>query len=246
MNPSLLNLDTLPAKAPEYDLTELFEAGCHFGHQVEKWNPKMKKFIFGEKGGVHIFDLEKTAAQLQLAYNAAYELGKQGKSMIVVGTKRQAREIVTQTCGDNGVMYIASRWLGGLLTNWDQVKKSLRRMTEIEEGLKTGKFDKYTKYERLQLEKEQGRLERFFHGIRDLKTEPEALFIIDVRREKNVIREANSMGVFTIGLVDSNSDPTSVDLAIPANDDGQKSLELIIKAVVDGYVAGKKEVKAAN
>lgn len=242
MNPALFDLSALPDKAPEYDLTELFEAGCHFGHQVEKWNPKMKKFIFTQKGGVHIFDLEQTAAQLKTAYNAAYALGKNGKNLIVVGTKRQARDTVTTTCTENGVMYIASRWLGGLMTNWDQVKKSLTRMTEIENGLKNGKFDHYTKYERLQLEKEQGRLERFFNGIRELKQMPDALFIIDVRKEKNVINEANSMGVFTIGLVDSNSDPTKVDLAIPANDDGQKSLELIIKAVVDGYVAGKRDL----
>lgn len=241
MNATLLDLAALPEKAPAYDLTELFEAGCHFGHQVDKWNPKMKKYIFTQKGGVHIFDLEKTAAQLQLAYNAAYALGKNGKTLVVVGTKRQAREAVTQHCSDHGVMYIASRWLGGLITNWDQVKKSLSRMTEIENGLKSGKFDKYTKYERLQLEKEQGRLERFFNGIRDLKQVPDALFIIDVRKEKNVIHEANSVGVFTIGLVDTNSDPTKVDLAIPANDDGQKSVDLIVKAVVDGYVAGKHE-----
>lgn len=242
MNPVLFDLSALPEKAPEYDLTVLFEAGCHFGHQVEKWNPKMKKYIFTQKGGVHIFDLEKTAAQLQLAYNAAYALGKSGKTLVVVGTKRQAREAVTKTCSENGVMYIASRWLGGLMTNWDQVKKSLTRMTEIENGLKSGKFDRYTKYERLQLEKEQGRLERFFNGIRELKQLPDALFIIDVRKEKNVISEANSMGIFTIGLVDSNSDPTKVDLPIPANDDGQKSLELIIDAVVAGYVAGKREM----
>lgn len=242
MNPALFDLNALPDKAPEYDLTELFEAGCHFGHQVEKWNPKMGKYIFTQKGGVHIFDLEKTAAQLKLAYNAAYALGKNGKTLIVVGTKRQARDTVTKTCSENNVPYIASRWLGGLMTNWDQVKKSLTRMTEIENGLQSGKFDRYTKYERLQLEKEQGRLERFFNGIRDLKQLPDALFIIDVRKEKNVINEANSMDVFTIGLVDSNSDPTKVDLPIPANDDGQKSLELIIDTIVAGYTAGKKDM----
>lgn len=242
MNSALFDLNALPDKAPDYDLTELFEAGCHFGHQVEKWNPKMKKYIFTQKGGVHIFDLEKTAAQLKLAYNAAYALGKNGKTLVVVGTKRQARETVAKTCSENGVPYIASRWLGGLMTNWDQVKKSLSRMTEIENGLQSGKFDRYTKYERLQLEKEQGRLERFFNGIRDLKQLPDALFIIDVRKEKNVINEANSMGVFTIGLVDSNSDPTKVDLPIPANDDGQKSLELIINTLVAGYTAGKKDM----
>jgi len=242
MNQSLFDLSQLPAKAPEFDLAELFEAGCHFGHQVDRWNPKMKKFIYGEKGKVHIFDLEKTAAQLTIAYNAAYELGKQGKLMIVVGTKRQFREMIAETAQENGVMYITSRWLGGLLTNWDQVKKSLKRMLDIEEGLKTGKFDKYTKYERVQLEKEQGRLERFFNGIRDLKKMPEALFIIDIKREKNAITEANSNNLFTIGLADSNSNPNEVDVAIPANDDGQKSVELIVKTIIGAYAAGKRDV----
>lgn len=240
MNPSLLNLSALPDKAPTFEIADLFEAGCHFGHQVDRWNPKMKRFIFGEKGKVHIFDLEKTATQLTLAYNAAFELGKQGKTMIVVGTKRQCREMVAETAKANGVMYISSRWLGGLLTNWEQVKKSLRRMLDIEDGLKTGKYDKYTKYERVQLEKEQGRLERFFDGIREMKSIPDALFIVDTKREKNAIKEANTNHVFTIGLVDSNANPNEVDIAIPANDDGQKSVELIVKAVIGGYVAGKK------
>lgn len=242
MNTTLLDLNSLPNKAPTFDLVELFEAGCHFGHQVDKWNPKMKRFIYGEKGKVHIFDLEKTASQLTLAYNAAYELGRLGKTLIVVATKRPFREMIVNECETNGVMCISSRWLGGLLTNWEQVKKSLKRMLEIERGLESGAYDKYTKYERLMLEKEQGRLERFFNGIRDMKGIPDALFIIDVKREKNAVKEANTNNVFTIGLVDSNSNPDEVDVPIPANDDGQKSVELIAKAVIAGYVAGKQAV----
>ncbi len=137
MNTTLLDLNSLPNKAPTFDLVELFEAGCHFGHQVDKWNPKMKRFIYGEKGKVHIFDLEKTASQLTLAYNAAYELGRLGKTLIVVATKRPFREMIVNECETNGVMCISSRWLGGLLTNWEQVKKSLKRMLEIERGLET-------------------------------------------------------------------------------------------------------------
>lgn len=242
MNTHLFDLGTLPNKAPAFDLTELFEAGCHFGHQVDRWNPKMARFIYGEKGNIHIFDLEKTAAQLALAYNAAYALGKSGKTMVVVSTKRPFREMVAQIAEEHGVMYITSRWLGGLLTNWDQVRNSLKRMLTIEEGLKTGKFDKYTKYERLQLEREQGRLERFFNGIRGLKNPPDALFVIDTKKEKNAVRESNVNNLFLIGMVDSNCNPDEVDVAVPANDDGQKSVELIAKAVITGYAAGKKDM----
>lgn len=233
------DVSNLPNKAPEFDLTELLEAGVHFGHQSAKWHPHMKEWIYMEKDGVHIFDLAKTAAQLQQAYNAAYELGRTGKTLVVVGTKRQAREVVVETAKAHKVPYISSRWLGGLLTNWEQVKKSLKQMIAIEEGLKTDKYTKYTKYERLQLDKQRGRLERFFAGIRDLKTAPDALFIIDTGREKIAVKEANNTGVFTIGLVDTNSNPDMVDIVVPANDDGRKSLQYVVNAVLKGYADGR-------
>lgn len=237
----MLDLTQLPEKAPEMNLEELLEAGCHFGHQVAKWHPRIKSFIYMEKDGVHIFDLAKTAAQLQQAYNAAYALGKAGKSLVIVGTKRQAREALAPIAQESGVPYISSRWLGGLLTNWDQVKRSLKRMIDIEEGLKTDKFKGYTKYERGQLEKELGRLKRFFDGIRMLKDKPDALFIVDINREKIAVREATAMGVLTIGHVDSVANPDLVDIAIPANDDGKRSIETIAKIVVAGYTAGKND-----
>lgn len=229
----------LPNHAPEYDLTELLEAGVHFGHQSSKWHPRMKQWIYMEKDGVHIFDLAKTAVQLQQAYNVAYELGKSGKTLVIVGTKRQAREVVQEAAQMYKVPYITSRWLGGLLTNWEQVRKSLKQMIGIEEGLKTDKYAKYTKYERLQLEKQKIRLERFFAGIKDLKNSPDALFIVDSGREKIAVKEATTMGVFTIGVVDTNANPDVVDIAIPANDDGRKSLEYVIKAVLKGYADGR-------
>ncbi|PIR61654.1 MAG: 30S ribosomal protein S2 [Candidatus Pacebacteria bacterium CG10_big_fil_rev_8_21_14_0_10_44_11] len=234
-----MNIDQLPDKAPEFDLAAMLEAGVHFGHQSAKWHPHMKEWIYMEKDGVHIFDLAKTAEQLKKAYNVAYELGKSGKTLVVVGTKRQVKDIILDAAQANKVPYIVSRWLGGLMTNWDQVKKSLKRMIEIEEGLKTDKYAKYTKYERLQLEKEKIRLERFFGGIKDLKSAPDALFVVDTQREANAIKEANTLGVFTIGLVDTNSNPDMVDLVIPGNDDGRKSLEFIINAVLKGYSDGK-------
>lgn len=225
--------------APEFELQALLEAGCHFGHQVAKWHPRMKQYIYMEKDGVHIFDLAQTAAQMTAAYNKAYELGKAGKSLVVVGTKKQARETILDLAKETKVPYIVSRWLGGLLTNWEQVQKSLKRMIQIEEGLKTDKFKNYTKYERLQLEKEMSRLKRFFEGIRDLKNKPDALFIIDINKEKNAVKEAAATGVYTMGVVDSNANPDLVELAIPSNDDGKAAVQYVIKQIVAGYVAGK-------
>jgi small subunit ribosomal protein S2 len=234
-----IDFSSLTNKAPEYDLRELLEAGCHFGHQSRKWHPKMAKWIYTEKDGVHIFDLAKTAQQLQLAYNFAYELGRTGKILVLVGTKKQAREVIKNVTEGTDLMTITSRWLGGLLTNWDQVNRSLRRMLDIERGLKENKFDHYTKRERVLMDKERTRLERFFGGIRELKGRPDALFIVDPGREKVVVSEAGKVGVPMIALVDSNSNPDAIDLPIPANDDAVRSIEYITRAVVSGYLAGR-------
>ena len=234
-----VDLNSLPQVAPEIDLTALLEAGCHFGHQSKKWHPSMKKWIYGEKNGVHLFDLVKTASQLQVAYNYAYQLGKSGKVLVLVGTKRQARDIIKEAATRAKLPYIAARWLGGFLTNWEQVKKSLKKMVSIEEGLKSGKFDSYTKYERVQLEKEAGRLDRFFGGLRGITKEPDAIFVIDASREKVAVKEAVITGTPIMGIIDSNTDCRPVDVVIPANDDAVKSISLLVNTVVDGYLAGK-------
>ncbi|MFZ5376753.1 MAG: 30S ribosomal protein S2 [Patescibacteria group bacterium] len=235
----MTDFSKLPNHAPDYDLQQLLEAGCHFGHQKRKWHPKMAEYIYMEKNGVHIFDLVKTAAQLQTAYNYAYQLGKEGKTVIFVGTKRQAREVVRTAAEKAGVFHITQRWMGGLLTNWEQINKSIRRMIEIEEGLKTDKFKGYTKFERMQLEKEKGRLERFFEGVRGLKDKPVCLFVIDPNREKIAVTEASKMGVSVVALADSNANPDLVDLVVPANDDAVNSVELIVNQIAEGYLAGK-------
>ncbi|PIR60821.1 MAG: 30S ribosomal protein S2 [Candidatus Pacebacteria bacterium CG10_big_fil_rev_8_21_14_0_10_45_6] len=237
----------LPDVAPDYSLEEMLEAGCHFGHQKVKWNPRMAEWIHSEKDGVHIFDLIKTKEQLRIAHNAAYKLGQEGKNLVIVGTKRQAREIVVKVAQESGALYIFSRWLGGLLTNWEQVKLSLKRMQKIAAGLADGSYKSYTKFEQVQLEKELNRLRRFFSGIETLKEQPDCLFVVDTVREKIAVREASLTGVPVIGICDSNANPDLVDICIPANDDAQKSLELIINAVAAGYAAGKaaqKKVKA--
>jgi small subunit ribosomal protein S2 len=235
-----IDVASLPHKAPDYDLHDLLEVGAHFGHESRRWHPKMDQWIYGEKDGVHIFDLAKTAEQLAHAYNYAYQLGAEGKTLVFVGTKRQAREVIQSAAEGAGAMYITSRWLGGLLTNWPQVSKSLQRMIEIEDGLKSGKYEGYTKYERVQLEKEADRLARFFGGVRSLKKRPDALFVIDPNREKVVIKEAIVSDVPVIGLVDTNTDPRPIDLVVPANDDAVRSIEYFVKQIADGYAAGKK------
>jgi len=235
-----IDTSQLPNKAPKYDLEEMLEAGCHFGHQIRRWHPQMKEWIYMQKSGVHIFDLAKTAQQLQHAYNYFYDLGQKGKTVVVLGTKRQAKDVVKKAAEENGVMYIVSRWLGGFMTNWSQISKSLNEMLKIEDGLKSGFFDQYTKFERVQMDKKRGRLERFFGGIRDLKKIPDVIFVVDPVREKNAVEEARTIGVPVIALADTDADPTLLDLIIPANDDSKRSIELIVTQVCEAYAAGKK------
>lgn len=237
----MIDVKALPNKAPEFDLQTLFDAGCHFGHHAKTWHPKMSEWIYAEKDGIHIFDLAKTAEQLTNAYNFAYQLGKEGKTLIFIGTKRQAREVVKKIAVKNNIPYIISRWLGGLLTNWDQVRLSLKKMLDTQAGLATGKFEGYTKYERNKMEKEVDRLSRFFGGLRELKNVPDAFFIVDPGREKVVVKEAVGMNVPIIALIDSNTDPRPIDLPIPANDDAVKSIELITGFIAQAYAEGKKD-----
>lgn len=227
------------ANLPEIDLQEMFEAGCHFGHKIAKWHPKMAPYIYGSEGGSHIFDLEKTAEQLDIACQRFYDLAKEGKSLLMIGTKRSARDIVKEAATEMGCFYIVSRWMGGLLTNFNQLQKSILRMSDIETGLESGKFDKYTKYERLQLDKEKTRLERFFIGLKGLKGKPDCIFVIDPEQEKIVVKEASSEGVELIAIADSNADPRKINIIIPANDDTSKSVQYIVQRLKNAYNAGK-------
>lgn len=237
---SKIDLSKLPDKAPDYDLRKLLDLGAHFGHQRSKWNPAMDEYIYTQKDGVHIFDLEKTAEQLKKAYNFAYKLGKKNKTLIFVGTKRQAREIVKNVAEESGAMHITSRWLGGFLTNWNQVNKSLNRMLQIESNLKEGGYEGFTKYEISQIKKELTRLRRFFDGVRDLKQMPDAIFVIDPDREDIAVKESNIMDVPVMALIDSNGNPDQVDLPIPANDDAVKSVDFFVKQIGEAYSKGKQ------
>lgn len=231
----------LPDVAPDYDLRDLLAAGCHFGHQASDWHPDMEPWIYFKQDGIHIFDLEKTAEQLKKAYNYFYKLGRDNKEVIFVGTKRQAEEVIQEQAEEVGAHWIISRWLGGLLTNWKQVSKSLRRMIEIEEGLSSDEFEMYTKYEQIQLEKDAQRLARFFDGLRGLKKLPDAIFVVDPQHELVAVKEAKIVGIPVIGLVDTNTNPNEIDLVIPANDDGRESIKLIVTELAQAYQRGKAE-----
>lgn len=239
----MLDTKNLPNVAPETDLEVLFEAGCHFGHKTKRWHPKMAPFIYTQKNGVHIFDLAKTASQLQLAYNFIYNQAKHGKQIVFVGTKRQAKDILKTQAEKAGAFYIVSRWMGGFISNWEQIVKSIKRMTKIEEGLKTDAYKGYTKFERNQLEKELSRLERFFAGVKNLKAKPDCLVVIDAGKEKGAVKEAEALDIPVVALVDSNTNPSNVTIPVPANDDSIKSLELLIGKLVEAYSEGKKVAK---
>ncbi|MBI5151028.1 MAG: 30S ribosomal protein S2 [Candidatus Pacebacteria bacterium] len=221
------------------DVKDMLEAGCHFGHQAQRWSPKIKPYIYTEKNGVHIFDLFKTAAKLEEACQAVYALAKEGKNVVFVGTKRQAQDIVREEAIAAGAPYIVVRWLGGTLTNWEQIKRSLDKMKKLKKDREEGKLDIFTKKERVLIDKDIARLERFFGGIESLNAAPDALFIVDIGKEDGVVKEAVMKDVPVVGIVDSNCDPTKVKYPIPANDDAVRSIKLLVHAVANAYKEGR-------
>jgi len=224
----------------ESDLKQLLEAGAHFGHQARRWHPKMAPYIYAKRDGVHIFDLIITSQKLNEACTVIYNLAKEGKTVVFVGTKRQAKDIVREEAMASGAGYVVNRWLGGFISNWEQVSKSIKEMVSIRKGLQDDSYKHYTKKEKLLLEKKMQRLERFFGGVSELKKTPDALFIIDAGREDTAIREANEVKIPVIAMIDSNDDPTPVDYVIPANDDAARSIRYIVHAVAEAYKAGRE------
>ncbi len=218
-------------------LKELLEAGVHFGHETKRWNPKMAKYIFTAKEKIHIIDLEKTEKALQEAVDYVQKLGAEGKTIVFLATKRQASEIVKAEAQRSGAMYLTTRWLGGLFTNFETVNKTLAKMTELEG---TSKDDAFTKREQLMMTRELEKHERYVGGIRSMTVLPEAIFIIDSRKEDNAVKEAKKMNVTTIALVDTNADPTVIDYPIPGNDDAIRSISIIVKTIADAYLEGKE------
>lgn len=224
----------------QVSLRELLEAGCHFGHQVPRWNPRAKSFIYTARDGVHIIDLAKTREGLEKAADFVKTIASQGKTIIFVGTKRQAKGIVEEETKRAKAMCLVSRWPGGLLTNWEQIKKNLDKLLKMRAEKKAGAWEKFTKKEQQLLEKQLSKLEILYGGIADLSSLPEALFIIDSRKEEGAVKEALKTGVRTVAIVDTNANPDIIDYPIPANDDAVGSIKLITAYLVDAYIEGKE------
>lgn len=222
-------------------LEELLEAGCHFGHQVRRWNPKMAPYIYGSRDGVHIFDLAKTKEGLLAAGSAVRKIAGEGGVILFVGTKRQAKDTVLEAAIRVGMPRVTGRWLGGTLTNFDQIKRSTEKLLEMKKTREAGEYKAYTKHERLLLDRKIDELERKFGGLAGLAKLPDALFIVDTHDEEKTVLEAIRMGIPIIGVVDTNSDPTLIDYPIPANDDAVKSIELIVNCITKAVEEGKVE-----
>jgi small subunit ribosomal protein S2 len=222
---------------------ELLDAGVHFGHLRKKWNPKMLPYIFAEKKGIHIIDLNKTVEGLTEAAAAMKQIAKSGKKILFVATKKQAKEIVSECANKVNMPYVTDRWLGGMLTNFQTVRKSIKRMQIIDRMAADGTFQRINKKERLMIEREKEKLHRLLGGISDMNRLPAALFIVDIKREHIAVSEAKKLNIPTIAMVDTNSDPTVVDYAIPANDDAAKSISLVARVITDAIVEGMSERK---
>src|SRR6201985_3954359 len=225
---------------------QLLEAGVHFGHLRKKWNPKMLPYIFAEKKGIHIIDLNKTTEALQEASAALKQIAKSGKKIMFVGTKKQAKEIVTECAKRVSMPFVTERWLGGMLTNFNTVRKSVKKMQSIEKMLGDGTFDSITKKERLTLSRDKEKMEKVLGGIAQLGRLPAALFIVDIGHEHIALAEAKRLGITTFGMGDPNSDPNKVDFPIPANDDATKSIAIITNYVTSIIAEGLAERQAAK
>lgn len=225
---------------------QLLDAGVHFGHLKKKWNPKMLPYIFAEKKGIHIIDLNKTVECLQETAAAMKQIARSGKKILFVGTKKQAKDIVTECAQKVGMPYVTERWLGGMLTNFNTVRKSVKKMQSIEKMLSDGSFDSITKKERLTLTRDKDKMEKVLGGIAQLGRVPAALFIVDIGHEHIALAESKRLGISTFGVVDTNCDPNKVDFAIPANDDATKSIAIIVNYITAAIEEGLAERQAAK
>jgi small subunit ribosomal protein S2 len=229
----------------EVTMKALLQAGVHFGHQTTRWNPKMKKFIYGTRNGIHIVDLQQTLKKFQEAEKYVRELARAGKSILFVATKKQAQELIAQEATRCGMFYINQRWLGGTMTNFLTIRKSVERLRELERMEEENEFDRLHKKEALKKHKEIAKLNKFFRGIKTMKQLPDALFIIDTRKERIALSEANKLGIKILALVDTNCDPNGVDFPIPGNDDAVRSIKLFTQRIAD-VLLEEHEIKQAR
>ncbi|MCQ2289098.1 MAG: 30S ribosomal protein S2 [Muribaculaceae bacterium] len=228
-------------QTPSFD--QLLEATCHFGHLKRKWNPAMAPYIFMERNGIHIIDLYKTQAKLEAAANALKEIAKSGKKVLFVATKKQAKQVVADRATSVGMPFVIERWPGGMLTNFATIRKAVKKMAAIDKMEKDGTFDNMSKREKLQVTRQRAKLEKNLGSIADLNRLPSAIFVVDVMKEHIAVAEANRLGIPVFGIVDTNSDPNSVDFVIPANDDASKSIDIILATVCDAINEGINERK---
>ena len=222
----------------------LLEAGCHFGHLKRKWNPAMAPYIFMERNGIHIIDLHKTVAKVDVAAEALKQIAKSGKKVLFVATKKQAKQCVADLATSVGMPYVIERWPGGMLTNFPTIRKAVKKMTNIDKLFADGTFNNLSKREVLQVSRQRAKLEKNLGSIADLNRLPSALFVIDVMKEHIAVREANRLGIPVFGIVDTNSNPDNIDFVIPANDDASKSIEVILDACCGAVAEGLEERKA--
>ena len=228
-------------------LEQLLEAGVHFGHQTRRWNPKMRRFIFAERNGIHIIDLQKTLRQIELAQQKVREVVLRGENVLFVCTKRQLSSIVQSEAERCGAMFVTERWLGGLMTNFQTVKKQLRKLKDLEAGSEAGgEFENYTKKEQLMMRRERDKLSKNLSGIKNLTRIPGLMFIIDSKKERIAVDEANKLGIPVVAIVDTNADPDLISVPIAGNDDAIRSVELITKAIADAVLEARREAPAPS
>jgi small subunit ribosomal protein S2 len=227
-------------------LKDLLEAGVHFGHQTKRWNPKMKAYIFGERNGIYIIDLAKTARLFRDAEQFATNLAAEGKTVLFVGTKRQAQDAIAEEAQRSGMFFVNQRWLGGLLTNFTTIQRSLARLRDLEAMETDGRYETLSKKEIAQLEKEKRKLQKNLEGIRHMSRLPDALFVVDTRKEKIAVDEARKLKIPVIGVVDTNCDPDEVDYVIPGNDDALRAIRLFASRIADAVVAGRGVRESAH
>nr|WP_330390617.1 30S ribosomal protein S2 [Caminicella sporogenes] len=221
-------------------MKQLLEAGVHFGHQTRRWNPKMAEYIFTERNGIYIIDLQKTVKMMNTAYEFVKNLSAEGKKILFVGTKKQAQESIEKEAKRCGMYYVNQRWLGGMLTNYKTIKKRIERLVELENMEEDGTFDVLPKKEVIKLRHEKEKLEKFLSGIKEMNGLPDALFVVDPRKEKIAIKEAHILGIPIIAIVDTNCDPDEVDYVIPGNDDAIRAVKLITSKIADAVIEGRQ------
>ena len=222
-------------------LRELLEAGCHFGHRVERWHPKAAKFIYQPREGIHIIDLAKTRTQLLKAGEFVHELGKTGKTFLFVATKRQAKGVVAEAAKKSGAMYLTNRWIGGFMTNWEEVRKNIDKMIKMRKEKKEEAWSKFPKHEQIKLEKDLRNLETVYSGVAEATAVPDAIYIVDIKKEAATLKEAIRREVTSLAIVDTNVNPDAVDFPVPANDDAVGSIQCITDFLADAYLDGKAE-----